>query len=167
MGGLGTGLDSRVSPEPYAIGLLDARPELRRDRAFEGSPEPYMESLHYDVFAPFATLSGPDVGGPDEAGYRSVGPYSRADSPQLSVPPSETTLDGRRMPADGGFLIPATFRESGCGLLTPPLSHASTSPRTEGAVVLSAKGDSVYDRVTAAYDYTEGYHALMKYLPSR
>jgi hypothetical protein len=172
----GTGLDSRVSPEPYAIGLLE-RPGASSVVSgiaprLEGSPEPYMEGLHDAVF--FAPLTGPDsrrntiVDGDDSSRGIEAPFTSRAESPVLSLAPSD--LDGCRTAADG-FLIPVNG-----GLPTPPLS-TQTSPRTADAAPVAAvtaaaasavtTGASVYDRVTVPYDYTEGYHALMKHLPSR
>ncbi|EAU91042.1 transcription factor [Coprinopsis cinerea okayama7 len=62
------------------------------------------------------------------------------------------------------------------GLLTPPLSNASPSsiasvppgvaeiPQPKSAV---SHLQSINDRVTKPYDYTEGYHFLMKHLPTR
>jgi hypothetical protein len=67
-------------------------------------------------------------------------------------------------------------KETSTGLLSPPSSNASPSstasvpsgiaelvrPQSRGS-----KLQSINDRVTAPYDYTEGYHFLMKHLPTR
>ncbi|KAF9454047.1 transcription activator of gluconeogenesis ERT1 [Macrolepiota fuliginosa MF-IS2] len=67
-------------------------------------------------------------------------------------------------------------KEFSTGLLSPPSSNASPSstaavpsgiadlvrPQSRGS-----KLQSINDRVTAPYDYTEGYHFLMKHLPTR
>ncbi|KAH6914385.1 transcription activator of gluconeogenesis ERT1 [Coprinopsis sp. MPI-PUGE-AT-0042] len=72
---------------------------------------------------------------------------------------------------------PLTYEgDSTKGLLTPPLSNAS--PIAASAVPLGVAEttrpesalphlQSINDRVTKPYDYTEGYHFLMKHLPTR
>jgi hypothetical protein len=72
---------------------------------------------------------------------------------------------------------PLTYEgDSSKGLLTPPLSNAS--PIAASAVPLGVSEtarpetalphlQSINDRVTKPYDYTEGYHFLMKHLPTR
>lgn len=70
--------------------------------------------------------------------------------------------------------------ESSHGLLSPPHSNASPSltpsvPRPAdssslvpvGTYTPGSKLQSINDRVTKPYDYTEGYHFLMKHLPIR
>lgn len=66
--------------------------------------------------------------------------------------------------------------ESSHGLLSPPHSNASpsltpTAPRPADPTTLActsgSKLQSINDRVTKPYDYTEGYHFLMKHLPIR
>ncbi|KAJ3567582.1 hypothetical protein NP233_g6277 [Leucocoprinus birnbaumii] len=73
-------------------------------------------------------------------------------------------------------LINDSSKETPTGLLSPPSSNASPSstasvpsgiadlvrPQSRGS-----KLQSINDRVTAPYDYTEGYHFLMKHLPTR
>lgn len=56
------------------------------------------------------------------------------------------------------------------GLISPPPSNAS--PGSDGTMRPPSAGiysrlPSVYASVTTAYDYTEGYHRLMKHLPDR
>ncbi|KXN91038.1 Transcription activator of gluconeogenesis ERT1 [Leucoagaricus sp. SymC.cos] len=77
--------------------------------------------------------------------------------------------------------IPGTFnndtsKETSTGLLSPPSSNASPSSTTSvpsGITDLfqpqsrGSKLQSINDRVTEPYDYTEGYHFLMKHLPTR
>ncbi|KAK7053456.1 Transcriptional regulator of nonfermentable carbon utilization [Paramarasmius palmivorus] len=62
----------------------------------------------------------------------------------------------------------------GGGLLSPPNSNASpsvTSSNTDmtygGFARSPSKLQSINDRVNKPYDYTEGYHFLMKHLPTR
>ncbi|KAJ3814811.1 transcription activator of gluconeogenesis ERT1 [Lentinula lateritia] len=68
--------------------------------------------------------------------------------------------------------------ETSHGLLSPP--HSNASPSLTPSVVRStdsaaststctpgSKLQSIHDRVTKPYDYTEGYHFLMKHLPIR
>ncbi|KAF9060652.1 hypothetical protein BDP27DRAFT_1452614 [Rhodocollybia butyracea] len=66
--------------------------------------------------------------------------------------------------------------ESSHGLLSPPHSNASPSltpsaPRPNdssmGGYTPGSKLQSINDRVTKPFDYTEGYHFLMKHLPIR
>jgi len=75
--------------------------------------------------------------------------------------------------------IPSTFdttKGTSTGLLSPPSSNASPGSTTSdpsGIVDLvypqshGSKLQSISDRVAAPYDYTEGYHFLMKHLPTR
>lgn len=62
------------------------------------------------------------------------------------------------------------------GLLTPPLSNGSPSSIASAPVgaadqalakSTSSQLESIHDRVTTPYDYTQGYHFLMKLLPTR
>ncbi|TFK25172.1 transcription activator of gluconeogenesis ERT1 [Coprinopsis marcescibilis] len=70
----------------------------------------------------------------------------------------------------------STSQDVSRGLLTPPLSNASPSSIasvppgvTDSSRPKSAVShlQSINDRVTKPYDYTEGYHFLMKHLPTR
>lgn len=85
-------------------------------------------------------------------------------------------LDSRpKSPIVGSFSHDAA-KEISTGLLSPPSSNASPSsvasipsgitdlvrPQSRGS-----KLQSINDRVMAPYDYTEGYHFLMKHLPTR
>jgi hypothetical protein len=219
-----SGLDSRMSPEPYALGLLHsdlgAGPGMPGSigEPLEGSPEPYMQGLHDAVFSPLEPLPplelglsvtdldggvGGMIGVPGmiingdmdsiPAAYR--GALSRAESPVqvLSCSPGETVSGapspkkGRngcggksksgakvRTPsslANGTGLGTATLDPSAAVLASPNAPHLSValvdalhsgpappSP-PEGAA-------DVYTRVTSAFDYTTGYHALMRHLHS-
>lgn len=75
--------------------------------------------------------------------------------------------------------IPSTFdmaKGTSTGLLSPPSSNASPDSTTSvpsGIVDLvypqshGSKLQRINDRVAVPYDYTEGYHFLMKHLPTR
>lgn len=62
------------------------------------------------------------------------------------------------------------------GLLSPPPSTSSPSSNASAPTGISdmtrqapgsSKLQSIHDRVNAPFDYTEGYHFLMKHLPTR
>ncbi|TFK44383.1 hypothetical protein BDQ12DRAFT_593976 [Crucibulum laeve] len=105
---------------------------------------------------------------------------SQYSSSQNSVHPLQPRypLDARpRSPPPTVFLHnPSSKDHTSRGLLSPPPSNGSPSST---ASVPSAIADivrpqscgsqlqSITDRVTAPYDYTEGYHFLMKHLPTR
>ncbi|KIK67225.1 hypothetical protein GYMLUDRAFT_155715 [Collybiopsis luxurians FD-317 M1] len=82
-----------------------------------------------------------------------------------------------RFPLDSRSKSPslsAFIDESSHGLLSPPHSNASPSltpsiPRTTEPSRCPPRSQlqSINDRVTKPYDYTEGYHFLMKHLPIR
>ena len=80
-------------------------------------------------------------------------------------------LDQRpRSPPAGPLMYEG--ESSSKGLLTPPLSNASpisTSSVPPGVAEMAAPShlQSINDRVTKPYNYTEGYHFLMKHLPTR
>ena len=83
-------------------------------------------------------------------------------------------LDSRpRSPILGPFDV---SKGTSTGLLSPSSSNASPSSMTSvpsGTMDLvcpqsrGSKLQSINDRVAAPYDYTEGYHFLMKHLPIR
>ncbi|ESK96568.1 transcription factor [Moniliophthora roreri MCA 2997] len=71
------------------------------------------------------------------------------------------------------------FLDEGGGLLSPPHSNASPSITSSNNSEMNSYGtadrisrspsklQSINDRVNKPYDYTEGYHFLMKHLPTR
>lgn len=177
------GISSRVSPEPYAIGLVEGALGAPAPGValIEGSPEPYMQGLHESVFSPLEqplALPPPDIEDPLSSltSYHS-GPFSRAESPQLSITPSDTTLDGPRRAHDDflGLGVESDLILRRVDTSTPPSpisvsSGSGSQSGWEGAPTARralGKRSSVYENVTVAYDYTPGYHALMKYLPDR
>lgn len=78
-------------------------------------------------------------------------------------------LDSRpRSPPHSVYINPGDV--SSRGILSPPNSQpspTSTSSFTQGPPDSFSQLQSINDRVTTPYDYTEGYHFLMKHLPSR
>lgn len=110
-------------------------------------------------------------------------PYpSQYQSPQSQTSPHPLQprypLDARpRSPPLSTFLQEPTRDAPSRGLISPPPSDASPSstasvptgldtlvvrPRSAGSQL-----QTINDRVVAPYDYTEGYHFLMKHLPTR
>ncbi|KAJ8469162.1 hypothetical protein ONZ45_g16984 [Pleurotus djamor] len=93
--------------------------------------------------------------------------YSR--SPSISTP-SATFL--RPNPKDPGFLSPASIT-SPISVSSVPAGHSTdtatppTPSSSLGLASVNSQLQSINDRVTSPYDYTEGYHFLMKHLPSR
>ncbi|EIN11889.1 hypothetical protein PUNSTDRAFT_50722 [Punctularia strigosozonata HHB-11173 SS5] len=142
-------------------------------RGHEGSPEPYMQTLmepSWPVSSPLASTLPLAALGDFPSAYRN----RTYGSSQLSVAPGQTTGDADGLADDFITLqySPQQEREQHQSLL-------STSPRLGSARLFSDSVDSgefgadkavkssVYEKVTAPYDYTEGYHALMKHLSSR
>ncbi|KAF4621233.1 hypothetical protein D9613_000426 [Agrocybe pediades] len=131
---------------------------------------------------------------PGNAHYLTY-PYPHAqrpeEGPDLSYPapyaqPSAVThplqprypLDSRpRSPPTTAFINDTSSKDTGSrGLLSPPPSTDSPSSSASVSIGIAemvrpqsrgSKLQSITDRVTAPYDYTEGYHFLMKHLPTR
>ncbi len=97
--------------------------------------------------------------------------YSR--SPSISTP---STVFPRPDPKDPGLLSPLAANASPISTSSVPPGLASVStdtptPSTPSSSLAlpssSSQLQSINDSVTTPYDYTEGYHFLMKHLPSR
>ncbi|KAF9501863.1 hypothetical protein BDN71DRAFT_1379254 [Pleurotus eryngii] len=97
--------------------------------------------------------------------------YSR--SPSISTP---STVFPRLDPKDPGLFSPLAANASPISTSSVPPGLASVSTDTptpstpSSSLVLpssSSQLQSINDSVTTPYDYTEGYHFLMKHLPSR
>lgn len=107
-------------------------------------------------------------------------PLSSQFQSQSSLHPLQPRhpLDGRpRSPPTVTYEPVSIKRDTTApGLLTPPLTNGS--PNSIASVPIgsadlpppkstSSQLQSIHDRVTAPYDYTQGYHFLMKHLPIR
>jgi PAS domain-containing protein len=220
-----SGMDSRMSPEPYAMGLLGgslgARPGLPGSigEPLEGSPEPYMQGLHDAVFSPLDPLPPMDLAmglealsqgistGEDDlcdlegiVGYKAS--FSRAESPIMAVTPGETmslvnspkrgkgkgrakTISGSaaaasalarsRLSTPPQTLPPPPFARTNSTAILDPIAAVLASPNAphlsvslHAADALGARtAPDVYARTTSAFDYTTGYHALMRHLHAK
>ncbi|KAJ3506324.1 hypothetical protein NMY22_g17287 [Coprinellus aureogranulatus] len=107
-------------------------------------------------------------------------PLSSQFQSQASLHPLQPRypLDGRpRSPPTVAYGENMSMKDAAVpGLLTPPLSNGSPSsiasapvgpPDRQLTKPNASQLDSIHDRVTSPYDYTQGYHFLMKHLPSR
>ena len=99
--------------------------------------------------------------------------YQPPDSPHPLQP--RFPLDSRPRSPHGDAYIPGKDAvTSNTGLLSPAPSNASPTTATSVPLAVAdlsvssrSKLQSINDRVTQPYDYTEGYHFLMKHLPNR
>ncbi|KJA20713.1 hypothetical protein HYPSUDRAFT_68254 [Hypholoma sublateritium FD-334 SS-4] len=127
--------------------------------------------------AHYLTYPYPHASRPDdltEISYGTASPYSSSAVHPLQP---RFPLDSRpRSPPATVFLHnPSSKDATSRGLLSPPPSTYSPSstasvPTGITDMVLppcGSKLQSIHDRVTTPYDYTEGYHFLMKHLPTR
>jgi len=108
----------------------------------------------------------------DDLRFRNPQPHLHALTPRYP-------LDSRPgSPPSTVFLRTAANDLASRSLLSPPPSNGSPSSTTSVPPSLedpppsacqdgSSQLQSINDRVTVPYDYTEGYHFLMKHLPSR
>ena len=95
------------------------------------------------------------------------------DSPHPLQP--RFPLDSRpRSPPADAYISGKDTTTTNTGLLSPAPSNASPTTATSVPMAVSdlsvssrSKLQSINDRVTQPYDYTEGYHFLMKHLPNR
>lgn len=126
---------------------------------------------------------------PRDAAHYLTYPYPQAQrsgptaeipfSPSYSSQPSEIHPLQPRYPLDARPRSPSTvFLQNpkdmtSRGLLSPSLSDDSPRSVTSGVADIvrpkscGSKLRSINDRVTTPFDYTEGYHFLMKHLPTR
>jgi hypothetical protein len=71
--------------------------------------------------------------------------------------------------------VPKELPNNNSNLMTPPTSTSSPTSTSTASLLIPTQPlppsysqlQSINDRVTCPYDYTEGYHFLMKHLPSR
>ncbi|KDR75200.1 hypothetical protein GALMADRAFT_535775 [Galerina marginata CBS 339.88] len=130
--------------------------------------------------AHYLTYPYPHTQQPDDLGELS---YSASYSPQTqsnsAIHPLQPRfpLDTRPRSPPTVFLHNSSSKDAASrGLLSPPPS--TTSPSSTASVPTGiadmvrpqsrgSKLQSITDRVTAPYEYTEGYHFLMKHLPTR
>jgi len=166
-------LDFATSPKlgAYAAAYGDTQPLSMASDVLSSSPS----TNHYLNNYSYPKAQRQDGSQSPEVSYSSA-PYAGQGALQHIQP--RYPLDQRpRSP-------PASATADNCvaqdsiprGLLTPPLSNASpisiaAVPPTVTEVSRPKNAishlQSINDRVTKPYDYTEGYHFLMKHLPSR
>lgn len=149
-------LTTNLSP-PYA----DSQMSLQQSDS--GLPNANGNSTHYLTY-PFP---------PGQPASPTELAYSASYSPQTSA---VQPLQGR-YPAEHQSRSPITSMHlsaskdaQACGLfLLLSFTISPTSVSVSGAVsdMPASKWQSINDRVTTPYDYTEGYHFLMKHLPTR
>lgn len=87
-------------------------------------------------------------------------PYQAPSQPQGPLHPLQPRypLDTRpRSPPASSFLHSANAAATTSASISDPLPDMTRTSQLQ----------AIHDRVTAPYDYTEGYHFLMKHLPSR
>ncbi|KAF8894034.1 hypothetical protein BD779DRAFT_1467603 [Infundibulicybe gibba] len=155
----------RLSSTPYTTSSTFAA-----DSSGDNNTSP-VQATHYLAYPYHSELSYPQ--------YTS--PQQRQDVPLHPLQP-RYPLDARpRSPPASIFLSdPAKSKpqsqQQESGLLSPPPSNASPVTtnsippsllETTSAPPTGSKLQSIHNTVTAPYDYTEGYHFLMKHLPSR
>ncbi|KIY44482.1 hypothetical protein FISHEDRAFT_31460, partial [Fistulina hepatica ATCC 64428] len=133
-------------------------------------PSPFMSFSRKSPSQPSETAS-------EISDATSQTPAATTAAPDLSANPEPLHPLQPRYPLDTrprsplpNFFFDKESSNQTTGLLTPPLSN---SPRSTASVVA---GDSmcrvshlksITDRVVAPYDYTAGWHDIMKYLPGR
>lgn len=153
----------RLGTASYASAYGDAQLALASESM--SSPNP-----------PFLTYS---YSQPQRSDDLAEGPFSsQLQSQQPSLHPLQPRYpDNRpRSPPTATFAEATSQDVAARGLLTPPLSNGSPSSTASaplGAAELPPSKptcsalQSINGRVTAPYDYTQGYHFLMKHLPTR
>lgn len=112
-----------------------------------------------------------------EVSYDTGSPYQSQSSSAIHPLQPRFPLDTRpRSPPTTVFLHnPVSNDAASRGLLSPPSSTCSPSSTASVPIGIadmvspacSSKLQGINDLVTTPYDYTEGYHFLMKHLPTR
>ena len=166
--------DSSSTPPPSSLAAQNYSPWP--------SDDPFATSPYVDN-----QLSMPDPTSPRSAAHYLTYPYPNAQqrleppaeipfSPSYSSQTSEIHPLQPRYPLDTRPRSPASVflhnpkDITSRGFLSPSISNSSV---TSGAVDIvrpkscGSKLRNINDRITAPFDYTEGYHFLMKHLPTR
>lgn len=128
-------------------------------------------SAHYLTY-PYPHASRPDD--LTDISYGTESPYTSSGLHPLQ-PRYPLDMRPRSPPATVFLHNPSSKDATTRGLLSPPPSTCSPSSAASvptgitdiAAPACSSKLQSIHDRVTMPYDYTEGYHFLMKHLPTR
>lgn len=145
-------VDSQVSTSPNTTNFMAYPYQVQR------SSSDSQDQLQYPQFLP---------------------PQSPRQQPQTDLHPLAPRHPEARSPLNnsGVFIRAASPR----GLFSPPPSNHSNSPTSTSSIppgctelaltrpssCQSSQLQSIHDRVLTPYDYTQGYHFLMKHLPSR
>ncbi|KAJ3495342.1 hypothetical protein NLJ89_g10644 [Agrocybe chaxingu] len=152
----------------FAPSYGESQMQVPQSESLSTSP---ANAAHYLTY-PYPHPQPPE----DLTELRYTPPYSSQTSPLHPLQP-RYPLDTRpRSPPTTVFLNTSSKDVGSRRLQSPPPSTDSPSSTsslppgiTEMARPLSrgSKLQSINDRVTAPYEYTEGYHFLMKHLPTR
>ncbi|EPQ57294.1 hypothetical protein GLOTRDRAFT_137651 [Gloeophyllum trabeum ATCC 11539] len=126
----------------------------------------------------YMTLTYPTAGQvseeqPSQTAQNAYPLQSFERTPSLQEYQSRFTLQERSSstPTVSDSIYAGTSKDTEDSHISPPISVDSPSTDTSRSDTPAALGrprkDDVYKTVTAPYDYTEGYHFLMKHLPTR
>ena len=167
--------DSSSTPPPSSL--------AQQNYSSWPSDDPFATSPYVDN-----QLSMVDPTSPRSAAHYLTYPYphtQQRSEPPAEIPFSPTTYSSQtseihplqpRYPLDTRPRSPASVflhnpkDMTSRGFLSPSISNSSV---TSGAVDIvrpkscGSKLRNINDRITAPFDYTEGYHFLMKHLPTR
>lgn len=184
--------DSSSTPPPPSLAPQDYSSWPSESIDFATSPRLSSANADYSssyVDNPLSMVEPTISTSPRDAAHYLTYPYPQAQrsgptaeipfSPSYSSQPSEIHPLQPRYPLDARPRSPSTvFLQNpkdmtSRGLLSPSLSDDSPRSVTSGVADIvrpkscGSKLRSINDRVTTPFDYTEGYHFLMKHLPTR
>ncbi|KAF9529192.1 hypothetical protein CPB83DRAFT_869094 [Crepidotus variabilis] len=130
---------------------------------------PNSNPAHYLTY-PFPSPQRASLG-PADLTYSASYSSTQTPTPAHPLQPRFPVDPRPKSPPAASIQPPASRDAPSRGLLSPPDSAHSPSSTVSAPAVASdmpaSKWQTINDRVTVPYDYTEGYHFLMKYLRTR
>ena len=177
------------NPSPTTDSSSTPPPSLAQQNYSPWPSDPFATSPRLSYSSPYVEnqLSMADPTSPRSAAHYLTYPYPHVQQcseppAEIPFPPSHSSQSSEihplqpRYPLDARPRSPATVflhdpkDMTSRGFLSPSVSNSSV---TSGALDIvrpkscGSKLRNINDRITAPFDYTEGYHFLMKHLPTR
>lgn len=146
-------------PAPSGLGNTNYAPSFNDSIQIPESPLSTSppNSAHYMAY-PYSSQPTKTDDVPDQIHFPSI----QEPQPQGSLNPIPTRYPRPRSPITASFL-----EDPGLLLTIPAKGPALLAADLDRAMSCRSPLQNIHERVTAPYDYTEGYHFLMKHLPTR
>jgi hypothetical protein len=159
--------ESSPPQQPYSSTLpSSSNPEWPNDPQQPSQVDPYSEYSAY----PSQSLpeSDPISNQPTDSAFATESTFYNTTYPQ-ALPNTDQSYVALPQDERSSALRPQ-YRARSPSQTVPTrtsTTHAPNSPASESSGAARSVVQTINDCVTAPYDYTEGYHFLMKHLPNR